>query len=98
MVHNITWKNFAMLIYDFDDFLAKIIATFNKVNQEKVENTKIDNEDPILHWLILWDELLWMAIEMKKVTSINSIGVCKMTWKGKNIVKQLKSDIWSFIF
>jgi hypothetical protein len=38
-----------MLIYDFDDFLAKIIATFNKVNQEKVENTKIDNEDPILH-------------------------------------------------
>jgi hypothetical protein len=39
-----------------------------------------------------------MAIEMKKVTSINSIGVCKMTWKGKNIVKQLKSDIWSFIF
>jgi hypothetical protein len=25
MVHNITWIFFAMLIYDFDDFLAKII-------------------------------------------------------------------------
>jgi len=38
-----------MLIYDFDDFLAKIIATFSKVNHEEVENTKIDNKDPILH-------------------------------------------------
>jgi hypothetical protein len=36
-------KKFAMLIYDFDDFLAKNIATFTKVNHEKVENTKIEN-------------------------------------------------------
>jgi hypothetical protein len=60
----------------------------------KIQKLKTYTKNPILHWLILWDELIWMVIEMKKDTSINSIGIYKMTWKGKNMVRQLKSDIW----
>ncbi len=54
MVHNITWENFAMLNYDFDDFLAKIIATFSKVNHEKVENTKIENLQQGSHLILIY--------------------------------------------